>query len=291
MKNYLRKIVLIVMAISLFLGNFIAIPREVYASQPVLSDICDYCVNKNNVYTVSAKRDKIICYNIKSKKTKILYTGAPWALCVKGNYLYFLSVIDGHHAILDRYDLKKNKLKTIVSDNFCQDYVITGNYIYIEENQGGTGYIYRFNLDGKKRKLIKSFNSDNHTLQLYKLGDKVVYRDRENPALYDLKGNKYKMSDIARSNPLNLDQEVCMYKQKTFYIDDYDDKYTYLIKGSGDDDGNDFYDKKIRMKGSFVDWSQFGEYLIIQTMEITRSNYYMHTYLVKKSNMKKIKIV
>ena len=72
MKKVCLKKIMMVVAITLLLGSYIATPLEVYASQPVFSDLCEYCMDNNNVYTVSAKNDKIICYNVKSKKTKIL---------------------------------------------------------------------------------------------------------------------------------------------------------------------------------------------------------------------------
>ena len=245
---------------------------------------------------------------MKTGKKSCVYSAGCWTVAyiwLYGHYLYF---VEGEAECtylyeLKCYDLKKKRVITIDDGNSLlndaeplYDYMVVNKHVY-EIRETNTEYVlYQMDLNGKHKKVLKKGNMKS----LYKHGSKLLYTndygfvDSEgiwlNTVLYDLKGNKYKSNIMEYSNPIGL-LEIPIQRGKYGYIiDNYNDEIS-LIKGYDDEKGNEYFVKKIKIKGCLDNWSIYGNYFVIQLHRFENNDRATYTYLVRISDMKKIEVV
>ncbi|MCR5452386.1 MAG: DUF5050 domain-containing protein [Lachnospiraceae bacterium] len=240
-------------------------------------------------------RTGIIRYDISTKKKKeiVPYEGdnGYYNLNIKGNNLiYARDFFNGTAENCDyiykanRNTGKQTKLGLGTSP------VVIGKYIYYlkvtKSNDGISDItitknkVYRMTLDGKNKKKVGKINQNVYDGQLYKYGNKVVYRNYNNRKFYDLNGKC--IGDVGCSNFMSI------YDDNTLKTGDYtytfagDEEKATLVCQKGDKSTEVFEAEGLR--NVYV----LGDYLLVTVNTVENEvDYKGYLYVIKNDGTEK----
>lgn len=311
--NGIRKRIMALLLAFLVCLTGIILPGEtIQASQSCLTEVANYSMGITHFYTVSEDSHKIISYNLKTGKKSSVYSAGNYFvfnIWLYGHYLYFVEgEMDCTYVFtLKRYDLKKHKVKIIDDGHYnssdgapLESYMVVDQHVYEVRDTNSGVVLYQMDLNGNHKKTMNI--NKGYVRCLYKYGNKLLYSKDygffdeddqwKNTILYDLKGNKYKSGDIEISDPIGMLGIPVVRGKYTYFVDDYNDKIT-LIKGYDDEEGNDYCQKQVKLKGYLDSWSVYGKYFVVQLrrFENHEGSYATHTYLISIPDLKLKKVV
>ncbi len=164
-----------------------------------------------------------------------------YALLSNGDeYLYYISMNeDNSMGYVYRYNIKKDKVETVIDENLCWYNVYGKNIYYTVFNDDNTTSLKKASLNGKHRKILNSDKNycygfvENDSIFLYSILDNVMYNldlnGKEKNALYDAK--------------MNISNFTFAYGEGWIYYVNSDDFDMYRIREDGTANGKIIDDK------------------------------------------------
>ncbi|MBQ8914238.1 MAG: leucine-rich repeat protein, partial [Lachnospiraceae bacterium] len=153
-----------------------------------------------------------------------------YALLSNGDeYLFYITLNDeGTHGILNRYDIKKDKVETVINEDMCW-YNVNGNSIYYTAYTDDGVALKKSNLSGKH---IKTLNTDKIYTYGFVEDDKLFLYSYSEQAMcvLDLKG---KVKTVLYDAKMDVRNYTYAYGEGWIYYVNADDGSVYRIRDYG----------------------------------------------------------